>query len=181
MNCEAVSSIVKGIEGAKCDHNASPVLGCAGNLVCWSGQAIGSTGTCTRLVAEGQPCTGLGGLPCAAGSVCVRNATGGGTCSPLASCGTTTCDANSYCNYSLTPPACAPRAAESKTCNLSGDTGQIPCVEGTMCSPSASGGSRGFCLTPGRARKVACTTSCSLYPLQCVNGFCAALDPASCH
>jgi hypothetical protein len=179
-NCEALTSIVHGTEGATCDESASPVLGCGGDLICWA--ASGTTPrTCTRLVSEGNACTGLGGLPCAAGLVCVRNADGGGTCSSLTSCGAATCDANSYCKYNMTPATCAPRALEGKPCMMSQDTGQVPCIAGTTCTPVTTAGPQGICLKPGNARAAVCsdTMPCTA-PLQCLSGHCAALDPATC-
>ncbi len=178
--CESVSTIAHGAEGAQCNQNTSPILGCAGDLVCAIAQGS-TTGICTALPAEGKACTGLGGVACASELVCVRNADGSGTCRSLAACGVTACDASSYCNYSLTPPSCAPRATEGKPCVLSGDTGQVPCIDGTTCTPLAAGGMQGACIKPGNARTVVCTDSTTCpFPLRCVGGHCGPLDPTSC-
>jgi len=181
MKCESLTSIVHGAEGAACNENASPVLGCAEDLLCIASSNTASS--CKRRVAEGSACLGLGNVPCVLGSVCVRDpVTGGGFCRSLAACGTTPCDASSFCNYSLTPIACVPRATEGKTCSISNDTGVLPCVAGTVCTPITSGGSQGACLKPGSARAVTCSpTMACPYPLQCVNGKCGLLDPNTCN
>jgi len=181
MKCESMASIVHGTEGAACNENASPVLDCDGDLLC---MGTGNTpSTCVQRVSENSACTGLGGVPCVLGSVCVRDpATNGGVCRSIASCGATPCDASSYCNYSMTPPACVSRATEGKTCSITYDTGIVPCITGTTCTPIGGGAGRGVCLKPGNALAVTCsdTTTCP-YPLQCQNGKCAGLDPATCN
>jgi len=181
MKCESLASIVHGAEGAKCNDQASPVLGCAFDLICMA--APGATeATCQHFISEGQPCPGLGALPCATGHVCVRNAqTGGGNCLSIASCSTTPCDANSYCQYNTTQIACAPRATEGQTCMMTNDTGVIPCVSGTTCTPT-SGGPLGVCLKTGSARSLGCSEAGTCpYPLQCLGGRCGPLDPTTCN
>jgi hypothetical protein len=180
--CESVASIVHGAEGAKCDPGSSPLLGCEGDLFCSGG---GGAGLCTKLVAEGSPCTGLGGVRCVPGMVCARTADGGsgGICQSLTSCGGTPCDAMSYCNHQTDPGKCVPRATEGKACSMSGDTGTILCVPGTECTPLGSGSAtNGVCLKPGSARMIACADAQQVcpYPLKCVNGMCGPLDPTSC-
>jgi hypothetical protein len=181
--CESIASIVHGAEGATCNHTASPVQGCAGDLVCRSASGgVGGAGTCAKLLVEGSPCTGLGGFPCAPGLVCARGGDGGGICQSLTSCGATTCDAMSYCNHQTDPGTCAPRATEGKACSITNDKGQIPCVPGTLCAAFASGGQTGVCFAEGTARTVICSaTQPCPYPMQCVGGHCAPLDPASCN
>jgi hypothetical protein len=183
LKCDSISNIVHGADGAMCNLQANPPLGCAGDLVCWSGQQTGMTGTCTKLIAEGKTCTGLGGVPCVPGSVCVRNPDNSGTCHSLSSCGAATCNSDSYCNFSATPPACTPRPTEGKVCNVNADTGAMPCAAGFTCSPlTATATANGVCMKEGTARSVTCTdTQMCPYLLKCVNGHCAPLDPASCN
>jgi hypothetical protein len=173
--CELNSSIVLGAEGAMCNHNASPVQGCQGNLYC------SASGICTKMPGEDQPCEGLGGVPCANGGVCVRTSDGGGACRSPDKCNGMSCGAGSYCKYNQTTPTCAPKAGEGQLCMMSGDTGEIPCVDGTMCTPLGTSPSQGVCLKPGSALMVTCsdTMPCP-YPLQCTNGKCATIDVTTC-
>ena len=181
MKCESLASIVHGAEGAACNENASPVLGCAGDLLCIASSNTAST--CKRRVAEGSACTGLGGVPCVLGSVCVRDpATSGGFCRSIAACGATPCDASSYCNYSMTPPACVPRATEGKTCSITNDTGSSPAWRAPLAPPSVAEGREGLSQAGqcARGNVLADTMTCP-YPLQCQNGKCGPLDPATCN
>jgi hypothetical protein len=63
---------------------------------------------------------------------------------------------------------------------LTNDTGVVPCVAGTQCTPFSSG-ALGVCLKPDSARAVTCsdTMPCT-YPLKCTAGHCAPLDPTTC-
>lgn len=189
--CMAVSAIVHAPEGSPCDLAANPVVSCEGDLICNTGPSSAShVGTCTRPPGDGQPCANVGDNRqlCTAGLTCGIVTTSGNrvlTCGQ-APCGSRQCPSGSYCYEDPnTPLNCRPYLAEGQAC--SAGTQSAPCDPTTSCDlgrdGGTDGGAEGVCTKspPVLKRGDPCTARdrCP-FPLGCMNGVCAGVDPTSC-
>lgn len=173
-HCADNGTPVYAAEGQPCDLDATPIVGCVGDLYC---QIVGTgrAGTCVAAPGAGEPCTangmtnGLFALTiCAAGTTCVQ-----GACQPPGGCGSgPLCDASSYCESIGSGLVCAPRAAVGQGC--SGGTSGYPCVAPAICLDNVK------CVVP-RAPGEACNADnpCDKY-LVCVSGTCQKMVAATC-
>lgn len=192
--CMPVSAIVHAPEGSPCDLAANPMVSCEGDLICNTGPSSSSyAGTCMRPPGDGQPCANVGDTRqmCTAGLTCGIVTTSGNrvlTCGQ-APCGSRQCPSGSYCYEDPnTPLNCRPYLTEGQTC-VPGTLSTL-CAPTTSCDPRGDGGTDGG--TDGGAEGL-CTKytvlkrgdPCSArdlcpFPLGCVNGVCAGVDPTSC-
>ncbi len=138
--CEDASTVVYAPEGQPCKLFASPVIGCAGDLLCATdaSQSCNNCGICSRLPGLGEPCAHLamgGAVVCGKGMVC-SNSSGGGTCVPKGTCGIgATCDDASYCRPS--DQVCAPRAGVGQACGDGSSSSSLPpCLAPAKCVSS---------------------------------------------
>jgi len=173
-SCTDASTIVYADEGSPCDHGASPVVGCKGDLQCIVYAGSGSAGICRPAPGAGQPCAYVErfGNTCAPGMICTADS--GGTCQPVGACGNgVQCDAASYCRTG--DQVCAARANVGQPCGDPSTSRLPPCRVPAVCVPST-----GLC-TLTSTRGGACDTDhpCATL-LTCTSGTCQPPDPLSC-
>jgi len=180
--------------GEACDLRGNPPVGCAGDLVCALDAPTGSAGTCAPLPGNGQPCLTNGDpIQCAAGLQCGPVTTELWVfmiCSDRAPCGTTYCDADSFCYQTgTTPVGCRAYVGIGEACsNATGSerrcAGDARCTRTPDASAASDGGIvyDGICVALGQVELGgACdaTNPCKS-PLVCPAGICARFDPATC-
>jgi hypothetical protein len=143
----------------------------AGTTLCAFGLTCGTSGTCVKAPAEGQPCTEV----CAGGMLCV-----GGTCKPYPKPGepcTGMCESDSTCEYETKICVANTWVKSGESCSASGKpTGCL----GGQCETSGDGGmtcvariADGQPCGPGTSR------ICQ-YSSQCVGDVCTPPTPDRC-
>ena len=116
--CAPLSNIVHAKEGQACSRFKAPYVSCTGDLYCLPGQSAGKE-RCVRRLTKGQQCTRTP-VPCVYPLECVYDFKadpdgGKGTCDSIRSCGSATCDEDSYCDR-LNGSVCAPLPGMGMKC-----------------------------------------------------------------
>jgi len=171
--CTDGSTVVHATQGQPCDLSATPVVGCAGDLLCLSGSNVGTLGTCQSLPGVGQPCAvSTAGLLCAAGTTCTNlGVSGTGTCT-LETCGDgPPCDDASYCAPGDGGLACVPHSTVGQPC----DDLNAACLFPAVCV-----GSTGKCAIPRAWGETCDDDNPCADLLSCVAGVCQPTESVDC-
>jgi len=172
--CTDASTVVYATQGQPCDLSATPVVGCAGDLLCFSGSNVGTSGTCQPLPGAGQPCAVSSSTSslCAAGTICTNLGVSGTDTCTLTTCGSgPQCDDASYCAPSDGGIACVPHPTVGQPCDD---------LYATCLFPAACVKSTGRCAIP-RAWGETCDgdNPCADL-LSCVAGVCQPTESVDC-
>jgi hypothetical protein len=174
--CTDASTIVYATQGQQCDLSATPVVGCAGDLLCLYGTAVSNFGTCQPFPGAGQPCVDSSGgkMLCAAGTACTGiDGAGTATCA-LPSCGAgPACDDASFCASVDGGFACVPRPTVGQPC----DAFSAPetCLAPAVCMAST----RGCAIARAVGESCDADNPCADL-LLCIGGTCQATASANC-
>ena len=174
--CTDVGTIVHAAQGQPCDLSASPLVGCADDLLCVRATYDSPAGTCTPRRVAGESCTTLidGSEGCAAGTECTDST--GGTCELPGTCGVgARCDAASYCRTGDGGFTCAPFATAGQPCSTSSSDGLPPCLQPAVCMATT-----GTCVLPRDWGENCDANHPCDKPLTCITGFCEKLGALSC-
>jgi hypothetical protein len=171
--CTDASTVVYATQGQPCDLSATPVVGCAGDLFCFSGSNVGTLGTCQPLPGAGQPCAvSTAGLLCAAGTTCTNLGVSGTDTCTLATCGAgLQCDAASYCASSDGGIACVPHPTVGQPCDD---------LYATCLFPAVCVGSTGKCAIPRAWGETCDDDNPCANLLSCVAGVCQPTESVDC-
>jgi len=180
--CVARSTLMHGGPGAACELGSgdSPSInGCAGDLDCISRDS--GPLVCTAQPSLGETCSTTQSLPCKGPKGCAASQGGAPTCMYFSEmCGLQPpCKVDEgLCDIPSPSGVCRPRPTEGQACNPSGN---IACVPGTTCVPSAPGASSGTCTKFGGSGDGCSTTKPCWNTLTCVAGKCAGPDVSACN
>jgi len=177
--CTPGATLVLAPEGAPCDIDAQPSVGCMGDLHC-STPSGKTAGTCRplALLDLGQPCFQTGAI-CRPPLFC-NDVSSTAQCEMLqtgdALCASVMCDQATYCAPGDGGAQCVPRATAGEVCRDAAGVLIRECEYETICVAAT-----GVCTRLG-ARGDACSAPAQpcQYGLACTNGRCTPLDTSDC-
>jgi len=167
---------VHAAEGQPCDVSASPLVGCADDLLCIRASYSSTVGTCTRHPAAGAPCASLigGNEVCAAGTECTTST--GGTCEVPGTCGVgVRCDATSYCVTGDGGFTCVSFATVGQSCSTSSSDSLPTCLSPAYCKAAT-----GQCALLRALGETCDMNNPCDKPLSCSSGICQKHTASSC-
>jgi len=173
--CTDGATIVYATQGQPCDLTATPVVGCAGALLCLNGSRISNVGVCSPAPGAGEPAAansaGMGCI-CEAGATCADGGVSGTRTCTLATCGAgPQCDDASYCAPHNGALACVPRPTVGQAC----DPLSAPCLLPAVCLAST-----GKCAIPRGLKESCDADSPCADTLACVAGTCVPSPYSDC-